>query len=55
MATWQFAGVQINWLFSCTSTVAQVGLRVPTPLAGRISQFPCELLAWLQGLASTGS
>ena len=40
MGTWQFAGLQINWLF----LMHQVGLQVPTPLVGIIT---FELLAWL--------
>ena len=50
MGTWNFLGCKFTGHFSYTSLV-QVGLRVPTPVARRDGQSSCEFLARLQGFA----
>ncbi len=45
--------VQIQGLHE--TTMVQVGLRVPTPLAVRKGLLSCEFLAWLQELCLHGS
>ena len=50
MGTWNFLGCKFTGHFSYTSLV-QVGLRVPTPVAGRDCQSSCEFLARLQEFA----
>ncbi len=54
LGTWYLLGCKFK-AFSHATTMVQVGLRVPTPLAVRKGLFSCEFLARLQELCLHGS